>query len=70
VHELGARVPSLRRLSKKRPYFTNGAAPDLASVVQRARFRGSEFFHENAPDDASALTPSDQTALVEFLRLL
>src|SRR5262249_43562622 len=24
VHELGARTPSLRRLYKKRPYFTNG----------------------------------------------
>src|SRR5439155_1444646 len=28
VHEAGTRVPSLRRLYKKRPYFTNGSAAD------------------------------------------
>ena len=70
VHELGARVPSLRRLAKKRPYFTNGSAPDLASVIAAARFRGAEFFHANAPTDATALSPDDQASLAEFLGLL
>ncbi|WP_437874596.1 hypothetical protein [Sorangium sp. So ce513] len=38
VHEEGARVPSLRRLYKKRPYFTNGSARTLRDVLERARF--------------------------------
>lgn len=38
VHEEGARVPSLRRLYKKRPYFTNGSAKALREVLERARF--------------------------------
>ncbi|WP_437585716.1 hypothetical protein [Sorangium sp. So ce1000] len=38
VHEDGARVPSLRRLYKKRPYFTNGSAKTLREVLERARF--------------------------------
>ncbi|WP_437774686.1 hypothetical protein [Sorangium sp. So ce1097] len=51
VHEQGARVPSLRRLYKKRPYFTNGSARTLRDVLDRARFA--------APGgaDASAATP-------------
>jgi hypothetical protein len=40
VHENGARVPSLRRLYKKRPYFTNGSAKTLDEVLARARFSG------------------------------
>lgn len=40
VHENGARVPSLRRLYKKRPYFTNGSAPDVRTVLERVRFVG------------------------------
>ncbi|MEO7110177.1 MAG: hypothetical protein ABI183_07065, partial [Polyangiaceae bacterium] len=70
VHELGARVPSLRRLEKKRPYFTNGTAPDLTSVLARARFRGSEFFHDHAPADAAVLAPTDQSDVIAFLKLL
>ncbi|WP_438022335.1 hypothetical protein [Sorangium sp. So ce233] len=46
VHEEGARVPSLRRLYKKRPYFTNGSAKTLRDVLERARFA--------APPDAGA----------------
>ncbi|WP_234022612.1 hypothetical protein [Sorangium cellulosum] len=38
VHEQGARVPSLRRLYKKKPYFTNGSAKTLRDVLERARF--------------------------------
>ncbi len=70
VHELGARVPSLRRLEKKRPYFTNGTAPDLASVLARARYRGADFFHDGASADAAGLAPSEQTDVIEFLKLL
>jgi len=38
VHEQGARVPSLRRVSAKYPYFTNGSAKSLDEVIARARF--------------------------------
>ena len=70
VHELGARVPSLRRLEKKRPYFTNGSAPDLASVLARARWQGTSFFHDHAPADAAALGATDQSDVIAFLKLL
>ena len=49
VHEKGARVPSLRRLYKKRPYFTDGSARDLTSVLERVRF-GDQVFHHGAGD--------------------
>jgi hypothetical protein len=52
VHERGARVPSLRRLYKKRPYFTNGSAPDLATVLRRARFGEAGFSHDDAAPGA------------------
>jgi hypothetical protein len=83
VHAEGARVPSLRRLYKKHPYFTNGSAPDLNAVLTRARFAkaGSGFWHEqgdgdrDSPDgpgagDVSALDQPDRRALLAFLDLL
>ncbi|MEO8877927.1 MAG: hypothetical protein ABI461_20205, partial [Polyangiaceae bacterium] len=70
VHELGARVPSLRRLAKKRPYFTNGSAPDLANVLDRARFSGESFSHSGGAPDATALSPAEKGELAAFLQLL
>jgi hypothetical protein len=70
VHAKGARVPSLRRLARKRPYFTNGAAKTLADVLDRARFEGANFWHDKAPSTATPLERDDQTALLAFLRLL
>ena len=72
VHELGARVPSLRRLSKKWPYFTNGSARTLDDVVAAARFDEQQFFHANAPVGAklSQLSPAETLDLVAFLKLL
>jgi hypothetical protein len=70
VHELGARPPSLRRLYKKWPYFTNGSAPSLAAVVERARYRGGDFWHDAAPADAARIDPDDAAAIVAFLDLL
>jgi cytochrome c peroxidase len=74
VHERGARVPSLRRLYKKRPYFTNGSAKSLADVLLMARFKGEDFwfYHAGAPEDAalSALTAEEREALLGFLDLL
>ena len=74
VHELGARVPSLRRLYKKRPYFTNGSAKTLDDVLARARVGGaSGFSHDRAPDAPSgqeALSEREQGELAAFLYLL
>lgn len=70
VHESGARVPSLRRLEEKRPYFTNGSAADLEHVLDRARFAGGTFFHDGAPPGAASLPESERRALASFLVLL
>jgi hypothetical protein len=72
VHERGARVPSLRRLFKKRPYFTNGSAKTLGDLLDRIRLGGGELYHDRAPDSA-ALVPLDaqeKSALLAFLELL
>jgi hypothetical protein len=70
VHDLGARPFSLRRLYKKWPYFTNGSAKTLGAVLERARFKDADFWHDAAPPDATALTPPEQEALRSFLELL
>lgn len=71
VHERGARPPSLRRLFKKRPYFTNGATKNLGAVLERARFgEGGAFFHDGGPAGAEPLRPDEIEALLAFLDLL
>jgi cytochrome c peroxidase len=67
VHEKGARVPSLRRLYKKRPYFTNGSAKTVLDVLDRARF--SPFSHEGRTD-GDRLPAADARAIAAFLDLL
>jgi hypothetical protein len=71
VHERGTRITSLRRLGLKPRYFTNGSAPDLASVLARFRFSAAEAAHD-APAAAalSALSAQEQRALLAFLQLL
>ena len=71
VSPRGARVPSLRRLYKKRPYFTNGAAKTLREVLERARFEGATgFFHDRAPEGLDALSYQERESLLAFLALL
>jgi hypothetical protein len=70
VHELGSRTPSLRRLYKKRPYFTNGSAKSLAEALERVRFRGEETWHDQAPEGAEGLSTEEVEALLAFLDLL
>ncbi|MCW5807042.1 MAG: c-type cytochrome [Deltaproteobacteria bacterium] len=71
VHDKqGARVPSLRRLYKKWPYFTNGSAPTLADVLARFAWTPDAAFHDAAPAGAAHLTPADRAALLAFLELL
>lgn len=70
VHPDGARVPSLRRLFAKRPYFTNGRAPDLVEVLQRVDL-GPPFTHDRAETPSPhPLEPDDREALLAFLDLL
>jgi hypothetical protein len=71
VNEAGARVVSLRRLYRKRPYFTNGSAPDLAAVLDRVRIApDGTFFHDLAPQGATALPGAEIHGLLSFLDLL
>jgi hypothetical protein len=74
VHPEGARIPSLRRLYKKHPYFTNGSAKDLASVLDRARFGDGTFWHETPDGQSDAettrLDAREKEALLAFLDLL
>jgi hypothetical protein len=72
VHTDGARVPSLRRLYKKWPYFTNGSARTLDDVLERFAGDATATFHDNAPKNGgpTGLSRRDQAALREFLELL
>lgn len=71
VHEEGARTPSLRRLYKKRPYFTNGAAKTLDDVLARARIGPDGFWHDGGGSrDARALSAEERAALRAWLDLL
>ena len=69
MHENGARIPSLRRLYKKKPYFTNGSASDVQSVLARVRFLGGETRHDGTTDGA-ALDRETIESLEAFLDLL
>jgi hypothetical protein len=72
VHPLGARVPSLRRVYAKYPYFTNGSAPSLEAVVRQARWSSQRFYHR-APAEMRGLgelSPAERRRLEAFLRLL
>lgn len=71
VHERGTRVTSLRRLSLKPRYFTNGSAPDLASVLARFKETSRGALHDAPPETAGDALPSEQQrALLAFLLLL
>jgi len=71
VHARGARVPSLRRLYAKWPYFTDGSASTVARVLEEARWDGRRFWHRAPHRDLhEALSESEAEALSAFLRLL
>ncbi|HTJ84549.1 MAG TPA: hypothetical protein VL400_22675, partial [Polyangiaceae bacterium] len=70
VHPDGARPSSLRRVSTRSPHFTNGSARTIAEVLERARWSGDRFFHDQSPKEANALSRDDQSALAAFLLLL
>lgn len=68
VHENGARVPSLRRLHRKRPFFTNGSASDLDAVLASLPAEAGDP-HPGKPPERR-LPPADRAALRAFLDLL
>ncbi len=69
VHPRGARVPSLRRLYRKRPYFTNGSAPDLDAVLARITTTTDGPQHTaKAPE--RPLSGGERASLLAFLGLL
>jgi hypothetical protein len=70
VHPSGSRVPSLRRLYKKRPYFTNGSAPDLDDVLARAGTAAGGFTHAGRDESTRLLDGPSRAALRAFLDLL
>ncbi len=72
VHASGARVPTLRRLYKKWPYFTNGRARSIDEVLGRFAAGPRATYHDSAPADATLrrLDASEQAALRAFLELL
>jgi cytochrome c peroxidase len=72
VHAEGARVPTLRRLYKKWPYFTSGRARSLDDVLDRFASSGTVTYHDASPADAALtrLTADDKRALRAFLDLL
>jgi hypothetical protein len=72
VHPDGARVPALRRLYKKWPYFTSGRAKSLAEVLDRFASSSTATYHDGAPADVTLvrLTSDDKSALRAFLDLL
>jgi Cytochrome c len=70
VHPDGARVPALRRLYKKWPYFTSGTARSLSDVLDRFAGSGDAGYHDAAPAAAARLGADDKAALLAFLDLL
>jgi cytochrome c peroxidase len=70
LHERGTRVPSLRRVLRKWPYFTNGSARSLDEVLERVAFTDDRVFHGSAPGEATRLGVEERAALAAFLRLL
>ena len=73
AHPDGTRVPSLRRLYRKHPYFTNGSARSLSEVLDRAAMTRN-FFHHDVREPSSAalvrLDTAEKQALLAFLDLL
>jgi hypothetical protein len=70
VHPDGTRVPSLRRLYKKRPYFTNGSARSLDELLARVVRTDDGVRHDGPTASAPGLDAAEREALRAFLGLL
>jgi hypothetical protein len=69
VHEHGSRSPSLRRLYKKWPYFTNGSAASIAEIIEQVRFTDRTVVHKGL-ESGQRFTDEERRALESFLKLL
>ena len=69
VHDEGTRTPTLRRLYKKSPYFTNGSARSLGEVLDRFAYDNTGH-HDGATSAMTKLPADDKPALLAFLNLL
>ncbi len=72
MHERGTRTPSLRRLYKKHPFFTNGSAKDPVEVISFAHEVDGVFYHSLARGgiEPTWTTSGNSGALLAFLDLL
>ena len=71
VAEAGARVPSLRRIQWKSPYFTNGSATTLRDALEAFRYRDLEAWHASGTERPVPIDARPLTALeVRDLELL
>jgi hypothetical protein len=72
VSERGARAPSLRRVGRKMPYFTNGSSPSLDDVLHRFRVTGASGMHADIDNDddieTRSLSEGEVAALLALLR--
>lgn len=69
VHDEGTRIPTLRRLYKKFPYFTNGSAKSLAELLDRYAY-DTTGHHDQTTAAMTKLTADEKIALLAFLNLL
>lgn len=75
VHRARARVPSLRRIWQKYPYFTNGSSRTLRDLLTRFRYRDMTAWHhyeassaDGESHEVKTLTPAEISLLEELLR--
>lgn len=65
----GTRVPSLRRIWTKFPYFSNGSSLSLSAALARFRHQDGRAWHAPEPGTAAKpLTPSEIDELLAALR--
>lgn len=71
VDRAGARVPSLRRVAAKAPYFTNGSSPTLRDALLRFRFCGATAWHDaTRVEDSEAVEALTNEEIEGLLALL
>ena len=74
VSRAGARVPSLRRVSEKYPYFTDGSAATLRQVLEGFRYDGARAWHRGPGSHPTASFAATLQSLtndeIEFLLAL
>ncbi|MEN8143558.1 MAG: hypothetical protein ABFS14_01285 [Gemmatimonadota bacterium] len=67
VSPSGARIPSLRRVWRKQPYFTDGSSATTEDLLRRFKYSGPQSWHHRvaASDSTAADDPVQLTSLSE-----